>query len=32
MYLDDSNYAYESVKSVHTEPVLEADKPTPALG
>ena len=26
MYLDDSNYAYESVKSAHTEPVLVADK------
>ena len=26
MYLDDSYYAYESVKSAHTEPVLVADK------
>ena len=26
MYLDDSNYPYESVKSAHTEPVLVADK------
>ena len=26
MYLDDSNYAYESVKSAYTEPVLVADK------
>ena len=26
MYLDDSNYAYESVKSAHTQPVLVADK------
>ncbi len=29
MYLDDSNYAYESVKPAHTEPVLAADKGTP---
>ena len=26
MYLDDSNYAYESVKSAHMEHVLVADK------
>ena len=29
MYLDDSYYAYESVKSAHTEPVLVADKKQP---
>ena len=26
MYLDDSNYAPESLKLAHTEPVLTADK------
>ena len=26
MYLDDSNYTYESVKSARTEPVLVGDK------